>query len=395
LIVGALQANAPDGKGPTGGVFIVYGAPGIVGATIDLADPAASGLEVTSIFGEAAFDCAGDSVRTFDINKDGMSDLFIGSPEHTFTINGETRDDAGDTKVIFGQAGFLPTTIKLYDPPPGLEVFRLAGAKGDDQSPDQAGDEFSYRLTGGDVDGDGFFDYISNAMHGDGFNGGLTNAGNVYIFSGRKLAAKLGKLSPGQTPAPVLQSATLLSAGGQPIQEAPAGQSGLRVTITGTGFRADTEIQINNVAVISQAPGDPGLAATQRTVNLDENPAVRNSAGSLLVRARNTQPTPSSLSNQVSAGRLVGPEITQLKIKRKSNGILLLKITGTAFPGNASVVVTASGSPLGLKSVSQESSTFIQVKVRASQVPPSGTPIQVRITGAGGIQSNEVTGNVP
>jgi hypothetical protein len=387
LIMGAIQATAPDNRGNTGAVHIVYGAPGIVGATIDLANPLASGLQVTTIFGEAAFDCAGDSVRTYDINRDGMSDLFIGSPEHSFVLDGETRFDAGDTKIIFGRSGFLPPVVKMYDPPPGIRMFRLAAANNFD--------EFSYRLSGGDVDGDGFIDYVSNAMHGDGFGNALENAGNVYIFSGRKLSARLGQLRPDQTPAPVLQSASLLSPQGQPIQQAPAGQSGLRIVVTGTGFRPDSEIRINGTPVTSQIPGDPGLAATQRTINLDDNLAIRNSAGPLAVRARNTQPSPSDLSNQLIAGSLIGPEIAQVKPKRKSSGILLLKVTGSNIPAGAGAQVTAHGTALELKSVSVSSSSSAQIKVRASSVPPAGTPISVRILGVGGIQSNEVTVAVP
>ena len=122
------------------------------GATIDLASPDASGQRVSAIYGEHNLDCAGDSVRTYDINKDGLSDLFIGSPERTFTLNGEDRDDAGVTEIIYGQRDFLPPVIKLYDPPASPPIFRLAGAHGDDQGL-EGGDEFSYRLAGADIDG--------------------------------------------------------------------------------------------------------------------------------------------------------------------------------------------------------------------------------------------------
>src|SRR5262249_51639760 len=118
LIIGALLARAPieDNVGQTGGVYVVYGSATLPGTTIDLANPDASGQRVTVIYGEHALDCAGDSVRTYDINKDGMSDLFIGSPERTFQINGEDRDDAGTTEIIFGQHDFLPPVIKFYAP---------------------------------------------------------------------------------------------------------------------------------------------------------------------------------------------------------------------------------------------------------------------------------------
>src|SRR6185369_8431767 len=66
LIIGALLATAPDNRGQTGGVYVVYGSATLAGATIDLASPDASGQRVTAIYGEHALDCAGDSVRTYD-----------------------------------------------------------------------------------------------------------------------------------------------------------------------------------------------------------------------------------------------------------------------------------------------------------------------------------------
>src|SRR5262249_5324444 len=153
-------------------------------------NPDASGLRVTTIYGQDSLDCAGDSVRSYDINGDGMSDLFIGSPDHTFTINGETRSEAGTNDFIFGQRDFFPPVIKLYDPPPGLAIFRLAGAHGDEQGIN-GGDQFSYRLAGGDVDGDGYVDFVVNAMTGDGLNNSVVDGGNVYVFSGKKLSEKL------------------------------------------------------------------------------------------------------------------------------------------------------------------------------------------------------------
>src|SRR6185369_6810913 len=142
LVLGALLALAPDDRGQTGAVYVIYGSPTLAGKTIDLLTPAASGERVTTIYGVHALDCAGDSVRSYDINKDGLSDLFIGSPERTFRVNGEEREDAGMTELIFGRRDFLPSVIKLYDPPAGIPIYQLAGAHGEDQGL-EGGDEFS------------------------------------------------------------------------------------------------------------------------------------------------------------------------------------------------------------------------------------------------------------
>lgn len=389
LIIGALQATAPDNKGKTGAVYIIYGASNLPGATVDTANPDASGLRVTTIWGEHALDCAGDSVRSFDINRDGLWDLFIGSPERTFEINGEEREDAGVTELIFGQRDFLPPVIKLYDPPASPSIYRLAGADGEQQGI-EGGDEFSYRLTGGDVDGDGYVDYIANAMHGDGLNNRIINAGEVYIFSGKKLSQKLGRIIA-VDPIPGPQFTATLSLNGQNVSQANAGQSGLRITLAGVNLRSDTEVTINGAVVVSHfnnAASSPTI-----TIDLDENPAVKNSVGQLIVRARNTNP-PSDQSNQIIAGRLVGPEISAVSIKRKSSKTIL-KITGANFPSNAMVEVRTDAQEVPLKSVSVDTSDYIELKIRARDVPPSGTTLRVRVVAANGIQSNIATVTVP
>lgn len=388
VIIGALQALAPDNRGRTGAVYVIYGSPNLVGARIDLAAADSPAIRITRIYGDRPGDCAGDSVRTYDINKDGFSDLFVGSPEHTFMINGEMREDTGATMVIFGQSDFLPPVIKFYDPPTTPKLYMLAGNESLD-----GGDEFSYRLAGADVDGDGYVDYLANSMHGDGFNDGITNAGQVQVFSGRKLALRLGiSVEPPQN-APALTSA-ILSVNGQTVQQANAGQNGLRITINGTGFKTGTEIFINGVSVVSRTPGDAQLAATQRTVELDENPAIKNSAGNLAVRARNTNPN-TNLSNEVIAGRLTGPEITSVRVKVKASGKTVVIVNGTNFANGSTVTVTVNGQALALKNVTVESSELISAVIGPAVAPPSGTTLRIRVISPSTIQSNEFTAIKP
>ena len=388
LILGALLATAPDNRGQTGALYLVYGSATLAGATIDLANPDASGQRVTTIYGEHVLDCAGDSARTYDINNDGFSDLFIGSPERTFDVNGEEREDAGVTELIYGQRDFLPPVIKLYDPPPSPRIFRLAGAHGELQGVG-GGDEFSYRLAGADVDGDGYIDYISNAMHGDGFGNGFLNGGNVYIFSGKKLSAKLGMLAPAQPQTPVLTGASLM-AGLTTVPTAPAGQGNLSVSVFGNNLQAGLQIFVNDIPVVSSVPPDAPAGSLATWVFLDQNVSVRNSVGPLVVRARNTLPTPSALSNPVTAGVLIGPEITSIKVKKKLTGALVLKIFGMNFPNSGTVVMTSSGSNVTLFYSGLESSDFISFKISAGSVPPPGTIMHVRVVTSQGIQSNEV-----
>ncbi|MEK6324386.1 MAG: hypothetical protein AABN33_22330 [Acidobacteriota bacterium] len=386
LVIGALRATAPDNKGQTGAVYVIYGSATLPGAFIDLANPGGSGQRISSIYGEHVLDCAGDSVRTFDINKDGLSDLFVGSPERTFMVNGEEREDAGVTEVIYGQRDFLPPVIKFYDPPAGLRIFRLAGA--------HDGDEFSYRLSGADVDGDGYIDYISNAMHGDGFGDGVLNGGNVYIFSGKKLSAKLGMLPSEKPPTPVLTSAVLFRGGlinGIPVQQAPAGEDNLVVVVNGTGFKSDLQVFINDTLVVSGPTIDPPPGATTKAVFLDSNPTIRFRVGPLAVRVRNSSPSPSDLSNEMVAGTLIGPQITSLKVKKKASGALILKIFGANFPSAGTVSVTANGSQVPLDFATFEAPDFVSAKIGPQAAPAPGTTMRVRVVTSQGIQSNELT----
>ena len=387
LILGALQALAPNGAGRPGGVFVVYGSDTLQGKTIDMLAPDSSGERISVVYGESSLDCAGDSVRAYDINGDGRAELFIGSPDHTFTVGDEDRDEAGDTKIIFGQSDFLPPVVKLYDPPAGMTIYRLAGAEGEDQSA-YGGYEFSYRITGADVDGDGYVDYIANAMHGNGAGDSLQHAGNVYIFSGRKLSVKLGMLAQ----APVLTQATL-SANGNPVSQAPAGQGGLTVTVTGTGLRSDTVFVINGSAVASQAPTG-AASAQQALIRLDDNLQIKNSVGPVSVQARNTSP-PSGLSNTVTAGTLTGPQITSIKVKVKASGALVLKIFGEGFAEGDSVsVADQQGHAVPVKSAGLVDPQTLSAKITA-QIFGSGSALTVRVVTPAGVNSNQIPATIP
>jgi FG-GAP repeat protein len=388
LVIGALRATAPDNQGQTGAVYVIYGSATLPGSTIDMANPDASGQRVSTIYGENNLDCAGDSVRTYDINKDGLSDLFIGSPERTFTINGEDREDTGVTEIIYGQRDFLPSVIKLYDPPVSPPIFRLAGAHGKIDGV-RDGDEFSYRLAGIDVDGDGYIDYIANAMHGDGLNGDMTDGGNVYIFSGKKLSAKLGMLAPPQAVTPVLTSARLVLNGVGVVQQANAGQTGLVIEVVGTNTRVDTQVLINGVVVAAPVP-NPNDPNPSFAVFLDANPSIRNSVGPLAVTLRNITPAPSNLSNEIIAGTLVGPTITKVKVKKKASGVLLLNISGSNFPSSGEVSVMVADFQLAVQSAAFEPPDFVQAKISAAAAPAAGTSLRIRVVTPQGIQSNEV-----
>jgi len=353
-----------------------------MGALIDMAAPPPPGIHVASIYGERSGDCTGDSVRAYDINKDGRSELFIGSPNYSVDVGGQTRGRAGDVKFIFGQPDFLPPVVNLSAPPRGLPIFRLAGP--------ETHDEFSYRMSGADLDGDGYTDLIVNATNGDGFENRAADAGDVYIVSGKKLSAKLGMLLAA---APRLTRATLF-ASGQVVQQAVAGTPGLRIEVEGPELRSDTAIDINGVTVVSRfiAGVPPGLPV--HSVELDQNPQIRNSLGTLTVHARQTNPQ-SFVSDPLMAGTLIGPHIDSVGGKRKSSGLIVLKISGTNFPSDPVLLISdGAGNSIAIKSITAAEQNFISARLRAGAAAPGAT-LRVIVSSASGVQSNQVQATAP
>jgi hypothetical protein len=154
-------------------------------------------------------------------------------------------------------------------------------------------------------------------------------------------------------------------------------------------------VVINGSTVVSHL-GTSGPDAGRIIVELDENLSIRNSVGQLRVRARNLDPAPSPFSAEAVAGRLVGPEITSINPKIKSNGQLQIKIKGANFPPSGTVeITTMAGAPVRLKVTNFQDDNDIKVKIRSSDVPARGTSLRVRVVNASGIASNEVTTSVP
>src|SRR4029079_3161578 len=108
--------------------------------------------------------------------------------------------------------------------------------------------------------------------------------GNVYIFSGKKLSARLGMMPTENPTPPVVTYAVLFRGGlinGTPVQQAPAGESNLVILINGTGFKTDVQVFVNGSLVVSDPIIDAPAGSTARVVFLDSNPAVLRTAGPL------------------------------------------------------------------------------------------------------------------
>lgn len=137
FIIGTQYNNAGEAKGGRAYVFS-----GLTGDTLYVFTGTVNNL----IFGHSV-ESAGD------VNNDGYDDLIIGAPE-TFTLD----IDPGRAYVFSGKTG---DTLYAY-------------------TGEASGDRFGYNVaSAGDVDNDGFDDFIIGAIDNN------SNRGRAYVFSGK------------------------------------------------------------------------------------------------------------------------------------------------------------------------------------------------------------------
>ena len=170
LIIGANNAEQPDGASGEGETYVVYGGERTAGvlALTDL--DGSNGFVLASIDDS---DNSGYSVSSAgDVNGDGYDDLIIGA--RLADPNGDST--AGETYVVYGGAsapgagGVL--ALSALD---GTNGFTLNGIDANDQS----GISVS---SAGDVNGDGYDDLIIGASAAD--PGGNSGAGETYVVYG-------------------------------------------------------------------------------------------------------------------------------------------------------------------------------------------------------------------
>ncbi|MFW3145314.1 MAG: hypothetical protein ACMUIE_00700 [Thermoplasmatota archaeon] len=158
ILIGAIYSD--EAAEMAGKTYLIFGRAS--GFSMDMG----LSLADASFTGETAYDWSGSSLSgAGDVNGDGFDDILIGAHR-----NGEGSNDAGQTYLIFGKASgwSMDTSLSLAD----------ASFIGE-----TSGDQSSISLSGaGDVNGDGFDDFLIGAQNND--EGGGT-AGQTYLIFGK------------------------------------------------------------------------------------------------------------------------------------------------------------------------------------------------------------------
>jgi hypothetical protein len=170
VIVGANEVGAdPYGNGAS---YVVFGKADWTGT------PALkpSDLDGTIGFGisSSTTEDTGISVSSAgDVNGDGFDDVIVGAPDG---FPGDEPYGTGEAFIVFGKANWAGTSINgaLLD---GTNGFRFVGI----QEFDRVGNRVS---TAGDLNGDGFADFIVAAASID-HPGGTANEGETYVVFGK------------------------------------------------------------------------------------------------------------------------------------------------------------------------------------------------------------------
>jgi hypothetical protein len=372
LVIGALLANAPNPSRTNSGIGYIYWSSMLQrGETVDTRSLQDS-PRLTRLYGENPGDIGADTVLIVDIDGDSYDDVLFGSP-----INAPLgRSGAGDLKVLYGSPTRFPPVVDLRSPG-SVEVYQIIAA--------DANDMFTYSLTHGDVNGDGIEDLIPNSMGGDGLANRHIDAGEAYVISGKTFSERVGRM--GTTPPVVSRFIATPQA-----EMYYAGQSGIQICLFCDSTDPDEQFQEGAIAVVRgvEIP-TTFVSATQICLSLDDVPAVRNVAGNVTVQVRNPGSGPSAPLDTIE---LIGPLITELKVKDKDSGFNLT-VKGENFLDDATVTVTDSnGAQVTPVSVTRPKKKKLKVVIAEGAVAP-GSSITVIVWNPGPASSNVVTAVAP
>jgi hypothetical protein len=191
--LGADQADGPDElRTHAGEVYVLYGSAQLrEQSSIDLASTA---LPHTTVYGIDPEDHCGATVRSGDLNGDGVSELLIGAGLNRLSAQQDAsggssghgsgggdgpdssveRLNCGEAYILYGALNSRPQTIDLVDPPASTVIIFGADPL----------DAYGEELFAGDFNGDGQGDVAVGALTADGLDNTLPNAGDLALVFG-------------------------------------------------------------------------------------------------------------------------------------------------------------------------------------------------------------------
>jgi FG-GAP repeat len=181
ILLGALTVNRP-GAFAVGATYIIPGGPAFRALPdIDMLTPPAG---VITFLGDEQGEISGDTLAAPDLDGDGIRELAVARPSRTVRRDGVNVFAAGRITVFYDVAS-LPALVDLRAVNNSFSFVEILGIDEDDT--------LAYSMTSGDVDGDGKEDLLPNVMRGDGPDNQFLDAGEIFVISGARASALIGR----------------------------------------------------------------------------------------------------------------------------------------------------------------------------------------------------------
>lgn len=170
MIIGSPYSSSLGNARYQGGeAYIIYGDSNLP----QVLDLFFLGNRGTAIFGANPGDNAGSAVSSAgDVDRDGFDDVLIGAAHGDGQGNG--RNSSGEAYLIYG-GNSMPLAIDLLNlGSDGVAIYGVSNY-----------DSLGFAVSSaGDIDGDGFDDFVLGAEYADGLNGNRVNSGETYVIFG-------------------------------------------------------------------------------------------------------------------------------------------------------------------------------------------------------------------